>query len=227
MPGTVKTKFRRNTHCRIMDTHDSSPKQTRIQAKNRQLIVDAALGVFSAYGFRGSTLDQIADAASMSKPNLLYYFPRKEDVYFAVLEHTLDDWLEPLKAIDPGGDPIEEIRRYIERKLEMSRTEPEASRLFANEMLHGAPILGETLAGPLKTLVDEKAAVIANWIAEKRIASVDPHHLIFSIWATTQHYADFDVQVRAILGERTDGARHFDEARIFLNALFLDGLRPR
>ncbi len=210
-----------------MDTQETSSKPTRIQARNRQLIVDAALGVFSVYGYRGSTLDQIAAAASMSKPNLLYYFRRKEDVYFAVLEHTLDDWLEPLRAIDAAGDPIDELKRYIERKLEMSRTAPEASRLFANEMLHGAPILGDTLAGPLKTLVDEKAGVIAGWIAESRLAPVDPHHLIFSIWATTQHYADFDVQVRAILGSRTDGAHHFDEARLFLDSLFLDGLRPR
>lgn len=210
-----------------MDTRETSSKTTRIQARNRQLIVDAALGVFSVYGYRGSTLDQIAEAASMSKPNLLYYFRRKEDVYFAVLEHTLDDWLEPLRAIDPAGNPIEELRHYIERKLDMSRKAPEASRLFANEMLHGAPILGETLAGPLKTLVDEKAEVIASWIAEGRLATVDPHHLIFSIWATTQHYADFDVQVRAILGERTTGERHFDEARQFLDTLFLDGLRPR
>jgi len=202
-------------------------KRTRIQARNRQLIVDAALGVFSAYGFRGTTLDQIAEAASMSKPNLLYYFRRKEDVYLAVLEHTLDDWLEPLRALDPDGDPIDEIRLYIERKLDMSRTAPEASRVYANEMLHGAPVLGETLAGPLKALVDEKAAIIRRWVAEGRLAPIDPHHLIFSIWATTQHYADFDVQIRAVLGERADGDAHFDDARNFLDALFLDGLRPR
>jgi TetR/AcrR family transcriptional regulator len=207
---------------------DKKPqKRTRIQARNRQLILDAALGVFSAYGFRGATLDQIAEAASMSKPNLLYYFRRKEDVYLAVLEHTLDDWLEPLKALDAQGDPIEEIRNYIERKLDMSRTAPEASRLFANEMLHGAPVLGDTLAGPLRELVDEKAAVIRRWVAEGRLAPIDPHHLIFSIWATTQHYADFDVQVRAVLGERSKGDAHFEDARVFLDALFLDGLRPR
>ncbi len=214
------------------DTHQNSqqangPKRTRIQAKNRQLIVDAALGVFSAYGFRGTTLDQIAEAAAMSKPNLLYYFRRKEDVYLAVLEHTLDDWLQPLRAIDADGEPIDEIKRYIERKLDLSRRAPEASRLYANEMLHGAPVLGETLAGPLRTLVNEKAAIIRKWVAEGRLAPIDPHHLIFAIWATTQHYADFDTQVRAVLGERTRGDGHFDDARTFLDALFLDGLRPR
>ena len=48
--------------------------RTRIQEKNIAAILEAALEVFSQHGFRGATLDQIAKAASLSKPNLLYYF---------------------------------------------------------------------------------------------------------------------------------------------------------
>lgn len=114
---------------------------TRIQSINRRLILDAALDVFSAYGFRGSTIDQIAEKAGMSKPNLLYYFPRKQNIYVTVLEDTLATWLEPFEDIDPDGDPLEELRRYIARKLEISASKPEASRLFANEILHGAPAI--------------------------------------------------------------------------------------
>jgi TetR/AcrR family transcriptional regulator len=75
----------------------------------------------------------------------------------------------------------------------------------------------------LKALVDEKAAVIRGWIAEGRIADVDPHHLIFSIWALTQHYADFDVQVRAVLGPKRDP---LTEAETFLDTLFTRLLAP-
>jgi TetR/AcrR family transcriptional regulator len=106
----------------------------------------------------------------------------------------------------------------------MSREQPEASRLFANEILHGAPAIGKFLMGPLKTLVDEKAAVIGGWIAQGRLAAVDPHHLIFAIWATTQHYADFDVQVHAVLG---NGGNHMGTAEKALLALIMNGLRPR
>src|SRR6476620_4467621 len=107
--------------------------KTRIQAINEDIILAAALEVFSAFGYRGSTVDQIAARAGMSKPNLLYYFRRKEDIYVAVLERTLAVWLEPLKLLDRKGDPLEEISRYIRAKLKLSRDEPKASRLFANE----------------------------------------------------------------------------------------------
>ncbi|HRX35123.1 MAG TPA: TetR family transcriptional regulator C-terminal domain-containing protein [Aestuariivirga sp.] len=202
----------------------AAPRKTRIQTQNEEIILAAALEVFSAYGFRGSTVDQIARTCGLSKPNLLYYFRRKEDIYVAVLEHTLQDWLEPLRAVDADGDPIEEISRYIRAKMDMSRENPEASRLFANEILHGAPAIGQFLKGPLKDLVDEKAGVIQGWIDAGRLNAIDPYHLIFAIWATTQHYADFEVQVGAILGNR---AHAMKDAEAALLALFIDGMRPK
>jgi TetR/AcrR family transcriptional regulator len=178
--------------------------KTRIQARNKELILDAALDIFSASGFRGATVDQIASKSEMSKPNLLYYFRRKEDIYVALLEHTLSDWLEPLRELDPAGEPISELARYISAKMQMSEANPKASRLFANEILHGAPMIEKFLKGPLRQLVNEKAGVIQSWIAAGKLAPVDPYHLIFAIWAVTQHYADFSVQVDAVLGRRED-----------------------
>ena len=177
---------------------------TRIQARNKELILDAALDIFSAFGFRGATVDQIAAKSEMSKPNLLYYFRRKEDIYVALLEHTLSDWLKPLAELNPSGDPLTELSRYISAKMEMSEANPKASRLFANEILHGAPMIEKFLKGPLRQLVNEKAHVIRSWIAAGKLAPVDPYHLIFAIWAVTQHYADFSVQVDAVLGRRED-----------------------
>lgn len=200
---------------------------TRIQAINRRLILDAALDVFSAYGFRGSTVDQIAEKAGMSKPNLLYYFPRKQNIYVTVLEETLTEWLGPFESIDPQGDPLEELRNYIAQKLELSAKRPEASRLFANEILHGAPAITDFLKGHLKDLVDEKARVIHRWIEEKRIAPIDPYHLIFTIWAVTQHYSDFSVQVAAILGKRTEEPDFYEQTARSIAAVILDGVRVR
>jgi TetR/AcrR family transcriptional regulator len=204
-----------------------SKPATRIQRKNRKAILDAAVEVFSGQGFRGSTIDQIAERAGMSKPNLLYYFPSKQAIYLAALEDTLSAWLQPLAELDPKGDPVAELRRYIDAKLDMSRTRPEASKLFANEILHGAPAIAAVLSGPMKALVDEKAAVIGTWIAEGRLAPVDPYHLIFMIWAVTQHYADFDVQVRAVLNGSQDAPHPARAAGPTIARIFFDGLAPR
>jgi TetR/AcrR family transcriptional regulator len=191
----------------------SRKNPTRIQRAKTEAILAAALDVFSTHGFRGATLDQIAEAAGISKPNLLYYFASKDAVHRILLERLLDTWLSPLRAFDAAGDPQAEINAYVQRKLDMARDYPRESRLFANEMLRGAPRITDQISGPLKTLVDEKAAVIRGWSRAGRIADVDPYHLIFSIWAVTQHYADFDAQVRAILPgngeERHHGAYSF------------------
>jgi TetR/AcrR family transcriptional regulator len=201
--------------------------QTRIQREKQEVILEAALDVFSREGFRGATIDQIAEAAGMSKPNLLYYFPRKEEIYQRLLAEMLDIWLAPLREIDSVGDPVPEFRSYLRRKLEMSRDYPRQSRLFANEMLQGAPRVLEMLETDLKALVDDKAKVIESWMDAGKIVRTDPYHLIFSIWATTQHYADFDVQVRAVLGKDRGGEGRFEDAARFLENLFLHGLLPK
>ena len=175
---------------------------TRIQQKNQAAIMAAGLEVFSQFGFRGSTLDQVAEAAGLSKPNLLYYFKSKDAIYTALLARLLENWLEPLHQMDDEGDPVEELLGYANRKLAMSRDFPRESRLFANEILQGAPRIKDVLAGELKDLVAAKAKVIDGWIVAGKIKPVDPVHLIFSIWSLTQHYADFDVQVRSILGDQ-------------------------
>ena len=196
--------------------------RTRIQERNSKAILEAGLDVFSQHGFRGATLDQIAEVAGLSKPNLLYYFPSKDAVYLALLDQLLETWLDPLRLMNPKGDPVAEILSYVRRKLDLSRDYPRESRLFANEMLQGAPRMLAAIEGPLRTLVDEKAQVLRRWIAEGRIAPVHPVHLIFSIWALTQHYADFDVQVRAVLGPGHDPYAEADE---FLEILFARLLR--
>jgi TetR/AcrR family transcriptional regulator len=182
-------------------------QKSRIQHENQAMILNAALDVFSTFGYRGATVDQIAAKCGMSKPNLLYYFKRKEEIYVAVLQETLDAWLNPLRGLDVNGDPIAELTRYVTEKLNMSFTNPQASRLFANEILHGAPHVQKFLKGPLRAMVEEKCAVISQWVAQKKIAPVDPMHFIFAIWAVTQHYADFSVQVAAIMGEAPKPAR--------------------
>jgi len=175
--------------------------KSRIQKKNEAAILAAGLDVFSQFGFRGSTLDQIAQAAGLSKPNVLYYFASKDAIYVALLSRLLEDWMKPVYAINPAGDPVEEILAYAKAKLEMSRVYPAESRLFANEIIQGAPRIIDVLSGELHDTMRSLAKVIDGWAKQGRIRPVHAYHLFFSIWSMTQHYADFDKQVRAVIGD--------------------------
>lgn len=197
--------------------------RSRIQERNRALILEAALAVFSAEGFKGATLDRIAKAARLSKPNLLYYFPSKEAIHLSLLEGLLDAWLAPLAALDPAGEPLEEVRAYVRAKLALARDFPRESRLFAGEVLRGAPHLAPVLGGRLAALVEDKAEVLQAWMDAGSLAPVPPKHLLFAVWALTQHYADFEAQVRAVLGPGHDP---FAEAGPVLDMIFARLLAP-
>lgn len=204
-------------------TDSPAKKPSRIQQRNRSCILDAALDVFSAHGFRGATLDQIAEASGLSKPNMLYYFPSKDEIFVTLLNQLMETWLDPLVEMDAGGDPLEEILGYVHRKLDLARALPRESRLFAHEIQQGAPRMAPYLAADLKPLFDEKCAVIDGWAKAGKIAPVNARHLIFSIWATTQHYADFDAQVTILNGAGDQS----DAATAHLDALFRRFLTPK
>lgn len=181
------------------DAADDAAKGT-IRQSNEALILAAAEQVFAGAGFSGATMAAIAEACGLPKANLHYYFGSKQALYRAVLARTLTDWLVPAHGITPEADPRTAIEAYLRAKMALSALRPHASRVFANELLHGAPVLGELLATELRDMVREKAAVIDGWIAAGRMAPVDSTHLFFTLWAATQTYADFDVQVSAVLG---------------------------
>lgn len=176
----------------------TSTKRTRIQQENNDRIIAAALKVFSRFGYRGTTVDQIAAETGMSKANLLYYFKRKEDIYLAVLESTLTAWLAPLDTLDPKGNPAEQLWQYALNKLELSFQMPEASRVFASEIIQGAPMIEPFLQGELKDRVEQRCAVIQHWIDSGQLVRIEPIHLLFMLWACTQHYADFRTQIDAL-----------------------------
>lgn len=190
---------------------------------NEALILGAGERVFARTGFNGATMAAIADEAGLPKANLHYYFGNKLDLYRAVLARTLHDWLVPMDSLRPDADPATALAAYIRAKMAMSAQRPDASRVFANELLHGAAVVGELMRTELRATVRKKAAVIDGWIAAGRMARVDATHLFFSIWAATQTYADFEVQVCAVLGRTEMTARDHERATEHVVGLILRG----
>jgi len=195
----------------------------QIRQVNRERILGAAEKVFARAGFTGATMGAIAAGAGLPKANLHYYFGSKPELYREVLAGTLRDWLVPMDGLVPDADPREALAAYIAAKMAMSAARPDASRVFANELLHGAPVLGDLMRTELRATVERKAQVIDGWVAAGRMAPVDAVHLFFTIWAATQTYADFDVQVRAVLGRKRLTRQDHQRAAAHVVSLVLRG----
>ena len=194
-----------------------------IRQTNEALILLAAEKVFARAGFGGATMAAIADGSGLPKANLHYYFGSKDVLYRAVLARILNDWLVPTLGITRDAEPRAALEEYIRAKMNLSAQRPDGSKVFANELLHGAPVVKELLSTELRQLVIDKAAVVQGWIDAGRMAPVDATHLFFTIWATTQTYADFDVQVSAVLGTDSLSAKEHARATEHVVALLLRG----
>lgn len=203
---------------------EETNSQGRIRQENRKRIISAAEKVFSQNGFRGSTTASIAEEAGLPKANIHYYFGTKEELYRAVVDEIVELWLSSFRDIHEGDDPATTLADYIRAKMELSKSRPEASRVFANELIRGAPRIRSYLAGDLKQWVEEKSAILDKWIEQGKMAPVDTTRLIFHIWAMTQTWADFEVQWASILGRENDQleSQDFEQAT---NAIITTVLR--
>jgi TetR/AcrR family transcriptional regulator len=186
-------------------------------------ILAAAESVFAETGFTGATTAEIAKRAGVPKANLHYYFKTKEDLYRQVLQAILELWLGTGDLIKPDSDPAEALSHYIQAKIELAQQRPLASRVFANEIIHGAPQISDFLQNELRDWVDRKSVVIEGWIAAGKMKRVDPRHLFFMIWANTQTYADFAVQIAAVLGRETLAPEDYVAAARQVSEIVLGG----
>ena len=199
----------------------AQPAGGRVRVRNQTALLRGAERVFARAGFAGATVADIATEAGVPKANLHYYYRTKRDLYRAVLTNILALWLTQTDGIVADADPRAALEHYIRAKMRFSREYPEASRVFANEVLHGATEIGGFLSTDLRTLVAAKTQVMRGWIKNGKMAAIDPQHLFFAIWATTQTYADFAAQIAAVTGSDALSDRDYAHATDAVVALFL------
>lgn len=175
-------------------------RRNEIRQHNETLILQAAEKVFAEAGFGGATMQLIADLAGLPKANLHYYFSSKEDLYRQVVQNIFDIWLHAAESMDQASGPIEGIGAYIDAKMEISRRHADGSKVWASEVMHGAPVIQDYLETTLRDWTTGRVGLIQRWIDEGKMAPVNPEHLLYMLWATTQHYADFGHQIETLNG---------------------------
>lgn len=175
-------------------------RRNEIRQQNEALILQAAEKVFAEAGFGGATMQLIADVAGLPKANLHYYFTSKEELYRKVVSNIFDIWLHAAESMDNAPGPVEGIGAYIDAKMEISRRHPDGSKVWASEVMHGAPVIQDYLETTLRDWTAGRVALIQGWIDAGQMAPVNPDHLLYMLWAATQHYADFGHQIETLNG---------------------------
>lgn len=199
-------------------------RRTDIRRENERAILEAAEKVFAEAGFGGATMQLIADMAGLPKANLHYYFATKEDLYRKVVQQIFEIWLDAASSFDDAPGPVEGIGAYIDAKMDISRTHPHGSKVWASEVMHGAPVIQDYLETTLRDWTNGRIAVIQRWIDEGKMKPINPRHLLYLLWATTQHYADFGHQIQTLNSGRPLSEAQWREAKASVKDMVLRGI---
>jgi TetR/AcrR family transcriptional regulator len=200
-------------------------KRVQHREEVERAILREAVRLFAERGFEGTPIAEVAERAGLSKQNLMYYFPTKQALYKRVLDDVLDDWLARMASLaDPAQDPADVLRAYVAAKLQFSREQPLASRVYAMEVIGGAKLYGEQIRHRVVPLLRQDIAVFERWIADGRIAPVNATHLLFAVWAMTQSYADFAAQMTLVLGRPELSAQDFEDGERLITGMVLAAL---
>lgn len=206
-----------------MGTEIRRASKRDIRLENERLILQAAEKIFAHQGFGGASMQQIADEAGLPKANLHYYFPTKLTLYRQVVQNIFQIWLDAASSFDGAKSPEEGIGAYIDAKMEISRRHPNGSKVWASEVMHGAPVVQDYLEDALQDWTDGRMEIIQRWIDEGALRAINPRHLLYMLWATTQHYADFGHQVETLNGGPLTDAQ-WAEAKESVKNIILSGI---
>jgi TetR/AcrR family transcriptional regulator len=198
-----------------------------IRAENERVIVEAAEAVFAEAGFKGATTAAIAARAGVPKANLHYYFSTKEELYRAVIERVLTAWLAAASSFDESDDPVEALGRYIGAKMELARSMPLSSCIWAAEIMRGAPAIQDFLDTTLAQWVEQRSRIVRGWIAEGKLRPIEPKYLFYMIWATTQQYANAAHEMASLENGRPFTDEQFDAAKKQVIETIIAGVMQR
>lgn len=188
---------------------------------NEKKILQAAERVFANYGFKGATTEKIAKEAGLPKANLHYYFKTKSLLYQTVLEKILEEWMAAAKVFDEYNEPNVAIRHYVQAKMTFSRNRPFASKVWANEVIHGASVVSKFLETTLTDWLNTRIQVVEKWMKLGLMNRVDPQVFFFMVWAMTQHYADFEKQIQILNNGKPYSDKDFDRKKEQVTKLVL------
>jgi TetR/AcrR family transcriptional regulator len=207
----------------INKSTQTNKKLSTIRRGNVKQILSAAENIFAERGYSGTTVAAIAEAVNLPKANILYYFKTKETLYKEVLNHLLKQWMQHMHEMTADSHPRQALPKYITNKIQQSQKNPNASRIFAAEVLHGANYLRDALQAELREQFEQTCSVFQAWQDKGWIDPINPEHLLFMLWSSTQAYADHGLQISILMGKKKLTKTDFDNGIKLVIQVILKG----
>ena len=218
----IMTQYNQQNNLGASDA-PSHRRQQDIRARNQALILTAAEEEFVLKSYRGATMQGIADRAGLPKANIHYYFKNKKNLYKVVLRSIIQEWNEGLVTMTVDSDPKTVIEKFVRTKLHQAFAHPNRHKLFAVEVISGAPHLHDFMSTIMHDWALDKVQVMKQWHQQGRIAVADPLQLLILIWATTQRYAEFEIEIVGLMGKKAYDQEDESRAAEFLIPFILRG----
>lgn len=200
--------------------------KARIREINEERITTAAIAAFANKGAHGTTIAEIAASLDMPTATVHYYFRNKETLYDAVLQQIVRLWFSKIASIEDCADPLAEIEKYVRSKMEFSRNYPEASRIFATDILGGHANILNMVGAEIRPIVAKKCRLINKWIKKGLIRKIDPLNLFFMIWGVTEYYANFASEISVFFDGKAMSDAQYEQSVQAVVELVVSGCRP-
>lgn len=139
----------------------SVPRETRMEE-----MLQVAARVFAANGYHGTSMDDIASQADISKPLLYRYFGSKDGLYIALIERAGEHLLSSVSAIPFDGEPLERAERGVNAILNFIERYRDFWRVLFNEGLMASRPVAQHVTVLRSRMIDSSSRTFAQIIGD-------------------------------------------------------------
>lgn len=153
---------------------------TPSQDANRTAILDASRDLFARFGYKKTTMEDIAMALRKGKSSLYYYFKNKEEIFQAVIELESELLYSKLQeVVKTRGNAADKLRAYVTIRMETIGQLENYQKVLKEDLYGGYEFLGsykqkgdDLEQGLLKSVLDEGVAANIFQVKDTRLGAI-------------------------------------------------------
>ncbi|QQZ08280.1 TetR/AcrR family transcriptional regulator [Heyndrickxia vini] len=148
----------------------------------KQLIIDAATKSFSLFGYKATTMDQVAKLANVGKGTIYTFFKNKDELFDEIVTTLIKDMKESAEeSMDPNLPFFENVHNVLFRILEFRKKHQLTIKLFQEEKDMGTPVVSDVIQKVETAVLNYIMGIIQRAMDKGEIKKCDPEITAFII----------------------------------------------